>query len=101
MYIAWSTDIGLRSGGFPVHGVHVRVVGVRRVQHSLTKLASVGDGVAQVLGFYVVLQRGQSRAGLVQSANFALIVASSQLVNPIPDQVPQVLCKKDSIRLTV
>jgi hypothetical protein len=73
------------------------MVGVGRVEHSLTEAAAVGDGaVAQVLRFNVVLQRRQSGAGLVKSAHLALVLALPLFLYPLPDEGSHIFCKAEN-----
>ena len=73
------------------------MVGIGRVEHSITQLALVGDSIAQVLALYVVLEGSQSSAGFVQPTHPALVVALPQFLDPLPNQVPDILCNKRTV----
>ena len=75
------------------------VVGVRRVEHSLTDLAGIGQGLPKVLRLDVVLQSGEPGAGLLQPAHSALVASLAQLLYLLPDQRTGILCNKERLDL--
>ena len=79
--------------------VHMGVVGVCRVEHSMADLAGVGQGLPQVLRFNVVLQSGEPGAGLLQPAHSALVASLAQLLYLLPDQRTGILCNREGLDL--
>ena len=79
--------------------VHMGVVGVCRVEHSMTDLAGVGQGLPQVLRFNVVLQSGEPGAGLLQPTHPALVASLAQLLDLLPDQRTGILCNREGLDL--
>ena len=75
------------------------VVGVCRVEHSMTDLAGVGQGLPQVLRFNVVLQSGEPSAGLLQPTHSALVASLAQLLDLLPDQRTGILCNREGLDL--
>ena len=73
------------------------VVGVCRVEHSMTDLAGVGQGLPKVLRLDVVLQSGEPGAGLLQSAHSALVASLAQLFDLLPDQRAGILCNRGGV----
>ena len=53
----------------------------------ITVLAVVAGSVREMLGLNVILERGQTAAGLDEAALTALIGASPQLDDSLPDHV--------------
>ena len=75
------------------------VVGVCRVEHSMTDLAGVGQGLPKVLRLDVVLQSGEPGAGLLQPAHSALVASLTQLFDLLPDQRAGILCNREGLDL--
>ena len=78
--------------------VHMGVVGVCRVEHSMTNLAGVGQGLPKVLRLDVVLQSGEPGAGLLQPAHSALVASLTQFLYILPDQRTGILCNRGGVR---
>ena len=75
------------------------VVGVCRVEHSMTDLAGIGQGLPKVLRLDVVLQSGEPGAGLLQSTHSALVASLAQFLYLLPDQRTGILCNKERLDL--
>ena len=73
------------------------VVGVCRVEHSMTDLACIGQRLPKVLCFDVVLQSGEPGAGLLQPAHSALVAPLTQLFYLLPDQRAGILCNRGGV----
>ena len=79
--------------------VHMGVVGVCRVEHPMTDLTGVGQGLPKVLRLDVVLQSGEPGAGLLQPAHSALVASLAQFLDLLPDQRAGILCNREGLDL--